>query len=91
MGELLIERNRLELIGNVEFLGSKNQSSISKLYLSSDIFLFTGIVSKNGDRDGIPNVILEAMASGCLIMASGYAGASEAFIDKLSGFFFKSL
>ena len=26
------------------------------------------------------------MASGCLIMASGYAGASEAFIDKLSGF-----
>ncbi len=86
LGELLIERNRLELIGNVEFLGSKNQSSISKLYLSSDIFLFTGIVSKNGDRDGIPNVILEAMASGCLIMASGYAGASEAFTDKLSGF-----
>ena len=41
---------------------------------------------KNGDRDGIPNVIPEAMSSGCLVVASKFAGASEAFIEDVSGF-----
>jgi glycosyltransferase involved in cell wall biosynthesis len=54
--------------------------------LDSDVFLFTGVVAKNGDRDGIPNVIPEAMSAGCLILSSCYAGASEAFIEDVSGF-----
>ena len=48
--------------------------------------LFTGIVASNGDRDGIPNVIPEAMSAGLLVLASSYAGASEAFLDGVSGF-----
>ena len=48
--------------------------------------LFTGIIACNGDRDGIPNVIPEAMSSGTLILSSIYAGASEPFIDGVSGF-----
>jgi glycosyltransferase involved in cell wall biosynthesis len=44
------------------------------------------VVAKNGDRDGIPNVIPEAMSSGCLILSSCNAGASEAFIEDVSGF-----
>ena len=43
-------------------------------------------MASNGDRDGIPNVIPEAMSAGSLILASCYAGASEAFIDGVSGF-----
>ena len=42
--------------------------------------------TSGGDRDGIPNVIPEAMETGCLILASDQAGASEAFIDEVSGF-----
>ena len=41
-----------------------------------------------GDRDGIPNVIPEAMDAGCLVISSINAGASEAFIDGVSGFSF---
>jgi glycosyltransferase involved in cell wall biosynthesis len=48
--------------------------------------LFTGIIASNGDRDGIPNVVPEAMSAGCLVIASCFAGASEAFIDGVSGF-----
>ena len=51
--------------------------------------LFTGIIASNGDRDGIPNVVPEAMSAGCLVLASCFAGASEAFIDGVSGFSFK--
>jgi glycosyltransferase involved in cell wall biosynthesis len=54
--------------------------------LNSDIFLFTGVIAQNGDRDGIPNVVPEAMSAGCLVLASCYAGASEAFVEDVSGF-----
>lgn len=80
------ECNRLGLAEHVQFLGSRSQAEIKSLYINSDAFLFTGIIAKNGDRDGIPNVIPEAMSSGCLILASTFAGASEAFIEDVSGF-----
>jgi glycosyltransferase involved in cell wall biosynthesis len=83
---LIKEMQRLDLSQHVEFLGSLPQKVIRELYLNSDVFLFTGVVAKNGDRDGIPNVIPEAMSAGCLILSSCYAGASEAFIEDVSGF-----
>ena len=83
---LIKEMQRLDLSQHVEFLGSLPQKVIRELYLDSDVFLFTGVVAKNGDRDGIPNVIPEAMSAGCLILSSCYAGASEAFIEDVSGF-----
>ncbi len=83
---LLKERNRLGLDGFVEFTGSKTEQEVKAIYLQSDAFLFTGVIAKNGDRDGIPNVIPEAMSAGCLILASVYAGASEAFVEDVSGF-----
>jgi colanic acid/amylovoran biosynthesis glycosyltransferase len=48
--------------------------------------LFTGIVDRRGDRDGIPNVVPEALAAGMLVLASDRAGAPEAFTDGKTGF-----
>ena len=84
--DLLIERRRLALKEEVSFSGSLNQKSIRQLYLESDAFLFTGIVDSRGDRDGIPNVVPEALAAGMLVLASNRAGAPEAFIDGKSGY-----
>ena len=80
------EINRAGLYDSVELLGPKSEDEINKLYLESDVMLFTGIISSNGDRDGIPNVVPEAMSAGCLLLASSFAGASEAFVDGVSGF-----
>lgn len=83
---LSLESRRMGLEGNIVFTGPKTQKETRELYLNSDIFLFTGVIAKNGDRDGIPNVVPEAMSAGCLILASCYAGASEAFVEDVSGF-----
>ena len=83
---LIKEASRLGIADHVLFMGSKSQKETREFYLESDVFLFTGVIAKNGDRDGIPNVIPEAMSSGCLILASCNAGASEAFIEDVSGF-----
>ena len=82
-------RRKIKLMGlvnEVKILGHIDESEIEKFYLSSDAFLFTGIVASNGDRDGIPNVIPEAMSHGLLVLASNRAGSSEAFVDRESGF-----
>lgn len=70
----------------VSLLGHVDEDEMEKFYHHSDALLFTGIVSSNGDRDGIPNVIPEAMIHGLLVLASNRAGSSEAFVDRVSGF-----
>ncbi len=77
---------RFGLQKNVFLLGAKKEEEVRKFLLLADALLFTGIIDAQGDRDGIPNVIPEAMDSGCLVISSKYAGASEAFIDGVSGF-----
>jgi glycosyltransferase involved in cell wall biosynthesis len=42
-------------------------------------------VQANGDRDGIPNVILEAMASGTPVVVSAISGIPEVVIDDQTG------
>ncbi|MEL0099568.1 MAG: glycosyltransferase, partial [Opitutae bacterium] len=82
-------RRKTKLLGlkkEVIMLGHVDESKIDEFYLSSDALLFTGIISSNGDRDGIPNVIAEAMSHGLLVLASNRAGSSEAFVDQESGF-----
>ena len=74
------------LNGQVNLLGHLDEQETENFYRKHDALLFTGVVAKNGDRDGIPNVILEAMAHGLLVLASNYAGSSEAFLDAQSGF-----
>ena len=71
---------------HVFFLGSRNERETGEAFLKCDAFLFTGVIARNGDRDGIPNVIPEALAAGCLVLASDKAGASEAFVEGVSGF-----
>ena len=66
---------RLGLYDKIELLGAKSEEEVGKLFMESDIMLFTGLVASNGDRDGIPNVIPEAMSAGSLILASCYASS----------------
>jgi len=79
-----LKHSRLDQYVNLRGYLSENETVT--LYLQNDVLLFPGIVASNGDRDGIPNVIPESMASGLLVLASNRAGSSEAFDHKKSGF-----
>ncbi|GAB4272363.1 MAG TPA: colanic acid biosynthesis glycosyltransferase WcaL [Opitutae bacterium] len=75
----------LSLENCVEFLGAQTQTEIHELYAWADYMLFTGIIASNGDRDGLPNVIPEAMAAGVIVLASPGAGTQEAIFHKQTG------
>jgi glycosyltransferase involved in cell wall biosynthesis len=51
----------------------------------SDVLLYTGVVAASGDRDGLPNVIAEAMAAGVPVVTSPVAGTTEAVTDGVTG------
>ena len=80
------EIQRLGISAYAQLVGARSEGEVKKLFIESDAMLFTGIISSNGDRDGIPNVIPEAMSYGLLVMGSNQAGASEAFADRESGY-----
>lgn len=61
----------------VEFAGSRTQEEIAGLYRAADLFVQASVVLENGDRDGIPNAVLEAMASGLAVVASDVGGIPE--------------
>ncbi|MEK0263943.1 glycosyltransferase [Bifidobacterium mongoliense] len=72
-----------------EFLGPKNKTELQTLYASCDVFVAPSVIAADGDKDGLPVAILEAMASGAPIVASDVAGISDAVEDGGNGYLTK--
>ncbi len=78
MRQLQARIHDLGLEDRVTLLGARRYSEIVELYNWADTFLFTGMVAPDGDRDGLPNVIPEAMAAGVPVITAPVSGTTEA-------------
>lgn len=61
------------------------RDTLPDLYRASDIFVLPAVHDAKGNVDGLPNVILEAMASGLPVVASGISGIPQAIEDGVHG------
>ncbi|NOY79476.1 MAG: glycosyltransferase family 4 protein [Kiritimatiellaeota bacterium] len=61
----------------IEWLGRLSRADVRKYIRDSDCLAVPSIVASDGDRDGIPNVIIEAMASGTPVAAAMVGGIPE--------------
>ncbi|MCB1043254.1 MAG: glycosyltransferase [Acidobacteria bacterium] len=73
-----LERQATELELEVSFLGIRDD--VPELLSRSDIMMLTS------DYEGYPNVILEAMASGCLVISTPVGGVPELVVNKHNGY-----
>ncbi len=75
----------LRLEDKVHLLGRKNHANTLELMYRSDALIVPSVIADDGDRDGIPNVILEAFAFEVPVIASRLNGITEAVIDGHTG------
>ncbi|HEX2101088.1 MAG TPA: glycosyltransferase [Candidatus Synoicihabitans sp.] len=85
MGSLQRQIDDLGLSAQVSLLGHLSQPEVWAQYEWADVLLHTGVVAQSGDRDGLPNVIPEAMAAGVLVVSSTAAATGEAVEDRVTG------
>ena len=76
---------KLGLTSAVKFLGHQSQPGVWAQLEWADVLLHTGVVAESGDRDGLPNVIPEAMAAGTLVVTSPTSATTEAISQERTG------
>jgi glycosyltransferase involved in cell wall biosynthesis len=83
--DLRAQIERLGLQDQVELVGARPQSEIIREIRSAAVLAAPCIVSMDGDRDGLPNVIQEALALGTPVVSTDVTGIPEVVRDGDTG------
>jgi len=67
----------LQLENKVSFLGPLTAKEVNEQMISADVFLQPSITAKNGDMEGVPVAIMEAMAVGTPVLSTFHSGIPE--------------
>ena len=78
-----IARHRLE--AHIHLAGPSTQAQLLHEYQKATVFCLPCRVLKNGDRDGIPNVLMEAMSCGLPVVTTDVSGIPELIRNGVNG------
>jgi glycosyltransferase involved in cell wall biosynthesis len=67
----------LGIEARVEWLGARTQTELLEAYRGADLFALASRVARDGDRDGLPNVLAEAQSQGLACVATHVSGIPE--------------
>jgi glycosyltransferase involved in cell wall biosynthesis len=81
--EAMIAAHRLA--DRVELVGRCTHATLPDYYAGADVVVVPSVVDSTGDRDGLPNVVLESMASQRPVVASAVAAIPAAVRDGVTG------
>jgi colanic acid/amylovoran biosynthesis glycosyltransferase len=83
--ELAEMAGQLGVSDAVELRGFLDQSALTKLYGEAHIFMHPSEMTSDQNQEGVPNSMLEAMATGLPVLATHHGGIPEAVADGVSG------
>src|SRR5947208_11418762 len=75
----------LKIDNSVSFTGFISQDQLRDIFYASHIFLHPSETGRDGNQEGIPSSMLEAMASGLPVFATQHGGIPEAIENGVSG------
>ncbi|MFH1137369.1 MAG: glycosyltransferase [Pseudomonadota bacterium] len=90
-GDGPLQKKLTELAGalglgeRVSFPGFVPYHQVPDLFYQADLFLMPSIVASSGDRDGIPNVIMESLLHRVPVIATDISGIPELIEDRRTG------
>lgn len=70
----------------IRLLGAKDSAEVHKMLNRSHIFLCPSVTDEGGNKEGIPVVLMEAMATGLPVLSTWHSGIPELVKDGVSGF-----
>ncbi|HEX3500815.1 MAG TPA: glycosyltransferase family 4 protein [Stellaceae bacterium] len=79
------QAEQLGLAGRIEWRGAQPQERVLDAYREADIFVLASRVAADGDRDGLPNVLMEAQSQGVACLATATPGIRELIVDGITG------
>lgn len=86
-------RKRLEALAHalgiaerVSFLGSLAHEEVKQWLRRSHAFVLPSVTARNGDVEGIPVALMEAMAAGLTVVSTNHSGIPELVEDQRTGF-----
>ena len=83
--ELKARAQQLGLSGRIEWRGAQPQEKVQELYRQADLFALASRIADDGDRDGLPNVLMEAQSQGVAVLATRTSGIPELIDDGATG------
>lgn len=84
-GALRAQADALGLGARLTWTGPLEQTAVRARYRASDLFVLSARIAPDDDRDGLPNVIVEALSQGLPVVATRVAAIAEAVEDGVHG------
>ncbi|MES2435997.1 MAG: glycosyltransferase family 4 protein [Pseudomonadota bacterium] len=77
--------NNLGIADRIRWQGSVDQAEVLAAYRASDLFALACRITADGDRDGLPNVLVEAASQGLACLSTNISGIPELFRNAENG------
>jgi len=77
---------RLGAQNHIRLVGRASEDGVAAILDNAHIFLLASVTASNGDEEGIPNSLKEAMARGIPVISTFHSGIPELVDDGVSGF-----
>lgn len=75
----------LALADCVELRGAETHERVIAMYQQATLFVLPCVIGNNGDRDGIPNVLVESLYMGVPVISTPISGIPELITDEANG------
>jgi len=82
---LQAQARELGLDDRIDWLGALPQTEVLAQYRNADLFVLPSKISADGDRDGLPNVLMEAQSQGLACLSTNISGIPELIVHAESG------
>ncbi len=79
------QAQRLGLADRIVWRGSQAQDAVVAACHGSDLFVLASKIAKDGDRDGLPNVLMEAQSQALACLSTDVSGIPELIADGENG------
>jgi glycosyltransferase involved in cell wall biosynthesis len=85
LADLKAQARRLGLEARIDWRGAQPQDAVLAAYAEADLFVLNSRVAADGDRDGLPNVLMEAQAMGLACLSTRVSAIPELIDDGATG------